>query len=229
MNILKQKAFGYLERVAAKTATVLEVRQWEPATVYEVDLHLPAVIMDNWKHVQHIKIKVDEWTYRDYSPALWDSETSTCTLLIDAAHAGVGSNWVKRLSQGQQITYLGIASTSHKPVQEEMFCIGDASAMAHFLALEQLAGTDARFSGLIKLNHPDHVEQFCSFFRTGLEAVFANTKKPVYPRVEEVIERELLAGTVFLAGGIAMVKQAKKLIKEQKWFEGEVKAHGFWT
>ena len=141
MNILKQTALNLFENSLAKQGTVLAVRSWYPATFYEVDFHFPFMDMSKWDRVQHIKIKVAPGIYRDYTPAGWDIETRTCTLYIDAVQEGPGSEWVQSLKQGDNVTYVGVGSTMHKPAEQgKMIAFGDMTTIGHYLALQQLSG-----------------------------------------------------------------------------------------
>ena len=64
MNIIKRKALSVLESSLVKQGTILDVREWNPATFFEIDLHMPKANMEKWSTVQHIKVKVADYTYR---------------------------------------------------------------------------------------------------------------------------------------------------------------------
>ena len=36
----------------------------------------------------YIKFRMNDLTFRDYTPSGWDADTHTCTLYLDAAHNG---------------------------------------------------------------------------------------------------------------------------------------------
>lgn len=230
MNILKQKALTYLEKMTAKTGTVLAVRTWEPASIIEIDLHLPGIAMAEWKQVQHMKIKVANGIYRDYSPALWDNETATCTLIIDAGHEGAGSKWAKELRKGDLITYLGIGPTAHKPLPaDKIYCLGDASSIGHFLALEQLCIDKIPVAGTIALNNPDHSAQFARFFQTKLKTLVTSKKAINDDLTQLVYTTKLTNETVYMAGNIPLLSGLRKWIRQQDQFKGQVKLQGFWS
>jgi NADPH-dependent ferric siderophore reductase len=228
MNLLKRKAFSYLEKATAKKGFVLDVRAWEPATMFEVDLHLPDINMNNWQSVQHIKVKVGDMTYRDYSPAMWDCETKTCTLIIDAGHSGMGANWIKNLKSGDEIIYLGVASTGHKPIMAgNIFCLGDASSIGHFLALEQLSkGGTHPFSGMIALDYYEHQLAFQNYFQTFLQPVTVKDKVDMFERINQY---GLSNETVYIAGCIPVMSELRKKIKQLDHFKGQIKLQGFWS
>jgi len=228
MNILKKKAIGLFEKQFAKRATILEIRAWNPATFFEVDLHLPGVDMGRWQSVQHMKCKVAEGTYRDYTPAHWDAETETCTLFVDAAHDGYGSRWAAGLSTGDQVIYMGISTTFTKPLSAaSLFCLGDSSAIGHFLALEQLAGR-GNVNGALVIKEPGHRNAFQSFFDSALEAIPQQTSSNIDNLHSWLIEQQLSNAAVYLAGNVPMVVELRKKIKALPGFSGPVKVQGFW-
>jgi hypothetical protein len=92
LNKLKRKAGELFESRLLQTGTVLDVRPWTPSTLIEIDLHLPLVDMQQWEQVPYIKFRVDNFTFRDYTPSGWDAETRTCTIYIDAVHNGPAVN-----------------------------------------------------------------------------------------------------------------------------------------
>jgi NADPH-dependent ferric siderophore reductase len=230
MNKLKQKALSLLERATAKTGHILDVKAWELTTIFEIDLHLPGVTMQSWQTVQHMKIKVADMTYRDYSPAMWDSVTNTCKLFIDAGHPGAGSNWVRQLCKGDTFTYLGVGPTPHKPVPAgQVFCLGDTTAIGHFLALEQLTENRGDFSGVIALNNIQQQFEFERYLNTNLETVVSKKESLTSSLTTEVSQRRLTDETVFMAGNIPAITQLRKQIRQLPKFTGAIKAQGFWS
>ncbi len=217
-----------MERQFAKTGHVLDVRAWNPSTFYEIDLHLPGVDMQKWQSVQHMKVKVAEYTYRDYTPAQWDALTNTCTLYIDAAHDGSGSLWASTLRAGNEIMYMGISSAFTKPLNAAaLFCLGDSSAIGHFLALEQLAGK-GRLSGAIVIPDPDHRDFFRKDFDSGLVAIPQQNSDNIDNLHSWLQEQQFDDGAVYLAGNVPMVVELRKKIKSMSGFKGLVKVQGFW-
>lgn len=228
MNILKKKALELFEKQFAKTGEVLEVRHWTPATFYEVDLHLPGADMEKWTTVQHMKCKVAEYVYRDYTPASWDAETSTCTLYIDASHDGEGSRWVSELHRGDQICYVGIGGTNARPVEgTRILCLGDSSCVGHFLALEQLAGK-GNVMGALVIPEADHRSEFSSYFDTLLEAIPKQLNSNIDNLHNWLKEQQWASKAVFIAGNVPMVTGLKKRVKALPDFNGAVKVQGFW-
>lgn len=228
MNIIKKKAVELFEKQFAKTARVLDVRAWNPSTFYEIDLHLPGVDMSKWQSVQHMKCKVAPYTYRDYTPANWDAETRTCTLYVDAAHSGYGSKWAAGMRAGDELTYIGIASTVTKPVSSSsLFCLGDSSAIGHFFALEQLAGK-GNVSGALVIKEKEHRNAFVSYFNSALQAIPQSSYSNIEILQQWLVEQQWAESAVYLAGNVPMVVELKKRIKALPGFKGLVKVQGFW-
>src|ERR1700761_5367232 len=165
MNKLTQKAIALAETTFFRTATVLAVRAWEPASIIEIDLHLPDCDMRRWTSVQHIKCKVGVLSYRDYTPSGWDAETHTCTLLIHVAHDGPGSRWARGLRPGDQLSYRKPESSHHHPEAKQLCFLGDETTIGHFLALQQLAEPGTAINGAILLSEPHHQQEFHAYFR----------------------------------------------------------------
>ncbi|RAJ32217.1 ferredoxin reductase domain-containing protein [Pedobacter cryoconitis] len=227
MNIIKKKVLSIFESRVLKQGCVLEVRAWNPATFFEIDLHLPGVDMDKWTSVQHMKVKVSEYTYRDYTPALWDAETETCTLCIDSAHSGPGSDWVKGLKRGDTISYVGIGSTFHKPVADsKLLCLGDSSSIGHFLALKQLALGIGEVYGAISFDTESHAREFSEYFDTYLQPIKEN-KRDV-SLVSWLNEQDLSNETIYIAGHIPTAMQLRTHLKLRNDFNGSIKLQGFW-
>jgi len=227
MNIIKKKFLSIFENQVLKQGTVLEVRAWNPATFFEVDLYLPGVDMEKWTSVQHMKVKVSEYTYRDYTPALWDAETHTCTLCISSDHDGPGSNWVSSLKKGDIISYIGIGSTFHRPVPDsKLLCLGDVSSIGHFLALKQLALGIGEVYGAISFTMESHAREFSSYFDTCLQPI--PDKKWDISLLSWLDQQELSNETIYIAGHIPTAVQLRIHLKQRDDFNGSIKLQGFW-
>lgn len=231
MNILKQKAIAILEKTVIKTGTVLDVRAWEPATFFEIDLYLPETDMQGWTTVQHMKCKVAPATYRDYTPAGWDADTHTCTLYIDTAHDGPGSQWAASLHKGDTIQYMGIASTFHKPQpQTTLVYMGDSSSIGHFLAMQQLAGATYTVTGAIALAQPEHRQQFAEYFHLPVTTVNAGNKGGLDHLANWLQQQQFTSNTtVYIAGHIPTSVQLRKQLRQRNDIKGSIKVQGFWS
>ncbi len=228
MNLIKSKVLSLLEKKIGKNAQVLDVRHWHNRELVEIDLHVPDMQVNNWSSAQHIKIKVAPGVYRDYSPAMWDEGTKTCSLLVDAAHLGAGSTWAQRLRPGDEICYLGIADTTHRAYQDKhIFCIGDESSLAHFLALNQLLGRDNTLHGVIAFSNKTHIAEYNEYFRAPFKAVFREKSEDWTAIVRYMYERSLKNESIYIAGGYLLVSQIRKQIKDLPGWRVTIKVQGF--
>ncbi|RYY37967.1 MAG: hypothetical protein EOP46_00690 [Sphingobacteriaceae bacterium] len=229
-NRIKNKATRILEDTFLKTGYVLETRPWDTGNIIEVDLHLPLANMQ-WNEVQHIKCKVAEFTFRDYTPAAWDAETQTCTLYIDAGHNGPGALWAKQLNKEDKVEYLGIGTTRHAPVNSSaIICLGDESSIGHLLALQQLTQPAARFSGAVVMADDTNCKLFTEYFKTPLQPLERGDSYGHHSLIQWLLlQQENLENTMFyLAGNSVMVSQVRKILQSQGYGSGQIKAHGFW-
>ena len=227
MNIIKKKAVAIFENSLLKYGTVLATRSWNPATFVEIDLHLPDVNMEKWESIQYIKIKVAEYTYRDYTPALWDTDTHTCTILINTSQAGPGSKWAASLKRGDVLPYLGIASSLHKPVlNKRLLCLGDTSSIGHFLALKQLAASNAEIYGAVSFKLQSHADEFSEYFDINLQPVIE--KSWDFSLVSWVDKLDLNDETIYITGHTPTAVELRRHLRQREDFTGSIKLKGFW-
>ncbi len=229
---LKKKASVLIENRILKTGIVLEVRKWNPCTIVEIDLHLPQTPMDGWNEVNYMKCRVADFTYRDYTPSGWDAETQTCTLYIDVSHQGAGSHWAQNLNKGDQVSYLGINSTRHTPVNTSaVICLGDESSMGHLLALQQLVVPATRFSGAIVMDSEQQCNLFKEYFKSPLQPVERTDVHGHHSLTAWLLQQTYhLQNTVFyLAGNNTMIVQMRKLLRQQGYSANQIRAQGFWS
>lgn len=232
IQLIKRKAISLIEQQITKTGTVLAVREWAPATITEVDLHLPGVNMDRWTQAQHIKCKVAAWEYRDYTPCGWDADTATCTLIIHSGHDGAGARWARELHAGDIISYVGIGSAIHRPAEDaHLVFLGDESAIGHFYALQQLAARPLSITGAIAFGDEGHRESFAEYFSDlrAIEVVGKSRHNDSSALLQWAMTRPFHRNTVFyLAGHIPVVVELRKWLKAQGFSGGQIKAQGFW-
>jgi len=229
---IKNRAGKLFEDNLFYTGSVLEVRCWEPQTVIEIDLHLPQANMNTWTDVPYIKFKVDSLTYRDYTPSCWDAETNTCTIFIDAAHNGPGSNWAKSLRNKDAVIYSKAGSSRQRPDKlKSIIALGDESSIGHLLALQQLTLPITRFSGAIVMGNEEHRLLFDEYFRSPLSPVLRKDTYGHITLMEWVLRQHCkLEDVVFyLVGNNTMVTQLRKMLKLQGYNSAQIKAQGFWS
>jgi len=229
---IKKRAGELLESRLLQTGKVLEVRVWEPSTLMEIDLHLPLTDMADWRQVPYIKFRVDNLTFRDYTPSGWDAETRTCTIYVDAIHNGPGANWARALTAGDTISYVKKTGfTHHAPAQTaEIIALGDESSIGHILALQKMVLPGTRFSGGIVMGNDHHRDLFNEYFWSPIEPV---ARRDVYGHnslMEWVLQQgySLKDSVFYLVGNNTMVSQLRKLLKQQGYPSGQIKVQGFW-
>ena len=194
--------------------------------MYEVRVHLPETKMENWNKPQHIKCKVASGRYRDYTPAVWDHITRSCSLFIDTSHDGPGSLWARSLRSGDPLIYLGIDSYGKAPVDvAEQVYLGDPSAIGHFFALMQLTNGLGKISGSIIVKHEQHREAF--------EASFPNLSINTVSSTEAIATgSELMIDSpdkqFYLAGNSMLVHSLRRLLKREGVAAHKIHAQGFW-
>jgi len=227
-----KKRAGKLIEPALKSGRVLEVRHWEPATMIEIDLHLPEADMDQWSEVPYIKFRVGNLAFRDYTPTGWDAETRTCTLLIDAAHHGQGSYWARQLEKNDRVNYLKIETTHQSPDQTDLIVgLGDESSIGHLLGLQQLVYPVSRFWGAITMADGAHRTAFSQYFNTPLVPVSRNDHYGSGSLIRWVQDQGFCTEHTYfyLAGNEGLVIQLRRSLKEMGYMASRIKVKGFWS
>ncbi|WP_461115284.1 ferredoxin reductase domain-containing protein [Spirosoma jeollabukense] len=228
-NIIKRAAFKLMEKTLAY-ANVLDVRTWNPATMYEIDLYLPTVDMSKWKSVRRLKCKVDEFDYRDYTPAWWEAEKGICTLYVEAGHEGAGSRWAQRVRPGDQII-VGPAHAAPLPAKPgKVLCLVDGSALGHVLGLKQLTDpTDYPLEAGVFLH--DNYQIPATLSRENPEFDFiVNPEGNSLESLNQWSYSKDLSNysSIYIAGYIPMVKELRKKLKIRADRYATIYAHGFW-
>lgn len=222
---IKQKAGKLIEDQLLHKGQVLEVRFWETSGLTEIELHLPGINMQDWTDVPYIKFRVDNFSFRDYTPFGWDAETSTCSLLIDTNHQGPGSRWARAHSIGDTVYFLKPESTRQTPHPTDCVVgIGDASSLGHLLALQQLTFPVSRFDSAIIIDGPQSGQILSNNFSPALNTM-AN-----YDELAKWVERQgycINHTWFYLNGNHQMVIAIRKLLKNMG--HTHIKAKGFWS
>jgi NADPH-dependent ferric siderophore reductase len=229
-NILKKAIGGLLDQVL-NPSKVLCLRSSQSSSMYEIDLHLPNVNMEKWNTIKRLKCKVGELEYRDYTPSLWDAEKRVCTIYIEAGHDGAGSRWARQLKVGDEVLF-GDAHAAQLPAKEgRILCIGDGSALGHFLALKQLTKNGNYPMDAAILLH-DHYQ--LPPLLTENPSEYTLTMKPDADRFATLAEwcntKDLSIYTsIYIAGNIPMVTALRKKLKVHSGIQAKIYAHGFWS
>lgn len=213
MSTFKEKATAFLMSRIGKTAYVINTTAITDSLL-QITLHLPEPI--NWRSCQHLKCETGKQTYRDYTIASWDEATRTAVLLIHAAHEGPGSNWAKQLQPEQSFFYAGPGGGFHQPAAaDDLVCIGDASAIGHFVSLHKRRHPQQQFHTMI-LGGPLPATILDMPINTGASEQLTNW----------IQDLPLQETTFYVAGHIPLLIKTRKTIKELGW--KQIKSAGFW-
>ena len=229
-NILKKAVSGLLEKMFTP-AQVIGIRVWQPATMYEIDVHLPTVSMDKWDTIKRLKCKVDDLAYRDYTPALWNAEKKVCKMYIEAGHNGAGSRWVQQLKVGDEILF-GDAHAAQLPAKEgPVLCLADGSALGHFLGLKQLTDRNKYPMDVAVFLH-DNYQIPASLLEHNPEFEFI--VKPDGNSLDTLMQwcmsKDLSKYTsIYIAGYIPMVTGLRKKMKAIPEVHARIFSYGFWS
>jgi NADPH-dependent ferric siderophore reductase len=228
-NLFTKTVSSLVELISSK-GQVLSVETYNNGTLYQVKVHLPATDMSKWTTIPRLKCRVGELDYRDYSPAQWDVTQRTCILYIEAAHEGAGSKWVRQLRPNDTFSY-GAAHAQQVPsTPGKILCIGDGSALGHFLALKQLTepkqfDLDAAvfLSEEIALN-PNllHANPEFNFLHKPENESWAAV-------TNWLRDKQLGAYSyIYLNGSIPLVQTFRKSLKSIPGMNAKLFAQGFW-
>jgi NADPH-dependent ferric siderophore reductase len=229
-NILKKAVAGLFEKMLTPSH-VLDVRAWQPSTLYEVDMHLPTITLEKWNTIKRLKCKVGDLEFRDYTPALWNAEKKVCTMYIEAGHQGAGSRWIQQLKPGDEILF-GAAHAAQLPAQEgKLLCLGDGSALGHFLALKQLTDRSHYPMDVAVFLH-DQYQIPPSLLENNPEFKFII--KPHGASLDALEQwyrsKELRSYTsIYIAGNIPMVTSLRRKLKAILDVHAKIYSYGFWS
>ncbi|MGY3212697.1 hypothetical protein [Mucilaginibacter sp. HD30] len=191
----------------------------------EIDLHLPGSAMENWTEAVYIKFKVAGFTYRDYTPFAWDAETSTCSLLVDTGHDGPGSQWAQSLRNGDTV-YFFKAVSARQPLHamDLVVALGDASSLAHLLALQQLTLPLSRFDGAVLLQNQEQQGLFKDYFRSPLQPIVDEAQMIAWLQRQNYCTDYT---RFFLTGNHHLVNKLRRALKDMG--HSRIRVKGFWS
>lgn len=227
---LRKKADSLLIPALVQSGHVREVRNWEPATFIEIDLHLPHMDME-WDSIPYIKFKVDDLTFRDYTPSGWDADQRTCTLFIDTGHNGAGSRWAMGLKKGDVVYHFKAERTNHSQnPQNRSVGLSDQSGLGHLLALEQMSMPIGNFMGCVLFNERQHLKFFQEFFDSRLQPIERRDEVGNESLLQWVIAQNFHPDqTVFyIVGNNRLVSKLRRSLKAGGFSSSQFKVKGFW-
>ncbi|MDR6197607.1 siderophore-interacting protein [Siphonobacter sp. SORGH_AS_0500] len=227
-NLLKKAADGLLSKMFDQ-ATVLSVRSWEPSTLHEIVIHAPTIAMEKWDSIKRFKCKVAELEYRDYTPAEWNADTKECTMYIETGHNGAGSRWARSLQAGHQL-FIGPAHAAPLPGKPgKILCLGDGSALGHFLSLQQLTNADQYPIQGCMLMHDAYDFKFLNKY-PAFEFISRSSENAMGVMEEWFRATELSEfSSIYIAGNIPMVQSLRKKLKAIPQINAKIYSHGFWS
>lgn len=229
---IRRKASRLLEDRLLRTGTVLAIRKWEGSPFMEIDLHLPYADMENWQEVPFIKFRVDDFTYRYYTPSGWDAETHTCTLYVDAGHKGPGTTWIKSLRRYDTVHYMRIGTTHNRPEEAaEIIALGDSSSLGHLLALQQTVPPSVRFTSACLMEREKDRHVLDTYFYTAVQAVAKQDPYGHYSLNDWLLSRKHHSDNycIYLAGNNVMVSGLHQLLRQQGHAPSNIKVLNFWS
>jgi NADPH-dependent ferric siderophore reductase len=213
MSTFKEKATAFLMSRIGKTASVIN-KTAITDSLWQITLQLPEVI--NWRSCQHLKCEIGKQAYRDYTIASYDAATLTVELLIHAGHEGAGSSWAKQLQPEQSFFYAGPGGGFPQlTAADNLVCIGDASAIGHFVSLYKRRHPRQQFHTMI-LGGPLPATILDMPVNTGTSEQLTNW----------IQDLPLQETTFYVAGHIPLLVKTRKTIKELGW--KQIKSSGFW-
>lgn len=228
-NIFKKAASGLMEKMFTRSE-VVAVRSWEPAMLYEIDVHVPTVNIERWDTIRRVKCQVGELEYRDYTPALWDVAKRIFTLFIEAGHNGSGARWVSQLKKGDEILLSPVHAAQLPAREGKVLGIGDGSALGHFLGLKQLTD-QSKFPLEVGIFLHHEYELPTTLLSSNPEFEFLMDKENESDALIEWCRTKDLRSysSFYIAGNIPMVTTLRKLLKAASGTNAKVYSYGFWS
>jgi NADPH-dependent ferric siderophore reductase len=229
-NILKRAASGLLDKLFL-SAEVITVQNRAPSSLYELLIYFPKGDMSRWTAIQRVKCKVDEFQYRDYTPAAWNTETKCFSLFIAAGHDGAGARWVKRLKAGDQILLSAVYAAPLPANTGKILALGDASALAHFLALRQLTDSSLYpMDAAITLSERFTLPASLKAVQPGFDFLMEKDGRSLESLTAWLSGKVPEAYTsIYIAGNIPMVSSLRRQLKLIPALKAKIYTHGFWS
>lgn len=228
-NFLKKVVFSLMEQVISPSE-IIEVRAWEPATLYEIDVHLPTTDFNKWNTIKRVKCKVADFEYRDYTPALWNAETRICTLYVEAGHNGAGGRWAQSVKAGDELL-LGVAHAAQLPANKgKVLCIADGSAIGHFLSQKQLLNQE-EYSMEVGIFLHDNYKVPSSLIANNpeFEFIYKSDGNMIQTLEKWCLLKDLSSYTsICIAGNTPMVLSLRKKLRAIPAVSAKIYAYGFW-
>ncbi len=229
---IRRKASRLLEDRLLRTGTVLAIRKWDDSSFVEIDLHLPAADMQLWQEVPFIKFRVDDFTYRYYTPSGWDAETRTCTIYADTGHEGPGAAWIRQLHKLDTVYYIRIGTTHNRPEQaSHILALGDSSSLGHLLALGETVPRGVDFASACLMEREADRMALETYFQPSVKAIAKQDPYGHYSLNEWLLQQRYHPDNycIYLAGNNVMVSGLHQLLRQQGHAASRIKVLNFWS
>lgn len=229
-NVLK-KAVGSLFDKMLTHGKVLSVSRWNPETMVEVEVHLPALNMEKWKTIHRVKCRVADLEYRDYTPTAWNVEKGTFRLYVEAGHDGAGSRWAQQLRAGDGIL-LGAVHAAQIPSKEgRVLCLVDLSALGHALTLKQLLDSSKfPLEVCVFLHEQYDIPESLRLENPEFEFLYRENGQNTAVLEKWFMSKKLANyESICIAGNTPMVSQLRKKLKTIPEVGARILAQGFWS
>lgn len=228
-TLITQTINNVIDWIGSK-AEVLAVTAWSPDTFYQLDLHLPVTDMAKWTSIHRMKCRVAQFEFRDYSPSQWDAINRTCRLYIEAGHNGAGSEWARRLRAHDTVSYTTSPTQAVPTKPGKVLCLGDGSALGHFLALEQLTSRPQYpIEAAVYLHGSYELPPALRNDNPEFDFLIESTHNATDVLRQWLAQKSLTSySSIYLNGSIPMVQQLRRIIKAQPDIQAKLFVQGFW-
>ncbi|ASZ11116.1 siderophore-interacting protein [Chitinophaga pendula] len=225
MPAIKDRAAAFLMSRIGAHAGITAISHITPSLI-AISAHLPQ-LKGRWASTQHLKCMVAPYTFRDYTLARWDEQRQTGTLLIDVSHDGAGSDYIRRLQVGDILYYAGPGGGMHQPgTSPQLVCIGDMSAIGHFMSLYLRKDVQQEFHCII---HSE--DAFLPSSLWGMELDRFSYQRDSLASVRMQLQAagvDMPYTTYFVAGRNSLVKDVRVALKDMRVSGSQIKSAGFW-
>lgn len=225
MPAIKDRAAAFVMSRIGAHARITAITPLTPSLI-AIQVHLPQ-LKGRWVSTQHLKCTVAPYAFRDYTIARWDEQTQIGTLLVYVDHEGPGSDYIRQLQAGDSLHYAGPGGGQHQPgSSSNLVCIGDMSAIGHFMSLYLRKGAMQHFHCII---HGEDALLPTALW--GMEMDRFSYQRDSLTSVRMQLQAagvDMPDTTYFVAGQSCLVKDVRMALKDMRVMSNHIKSAGFW-